>query len=137
VGRATVATRPPPTSKRAAADPVRMIEAQVQAAFVKYLIEGGWQVTTGNDDHTDVIARRDEYVGCRGQGSDFRAGSRRRHGVWATASKDARSARDTSIRLSRAGTRPEGLPFVSSEVRRRIGIDVWTVDEAGNVQLVE
>ena len=35
-----------------------MIEAEVQAAFVKYLNERGWKVVTDNPDYTDVIARR-------------------------------------------------------------------------------
>ena len=35
-----------------------MIEAAVQDAFAKHLIERGWEVKTDNDDHTDVIARR-------------------------------------------------------------------------------
>jgi hypothetical protein len=39
-----------------------MIEAEVQAAFVKYLEELGWVVETQNDDHTDVIAWRGAEV---------------------------------------------------------------------------
>jgi hypothetical protein len=39
-----------------------MIEAKVQDAFVNYLKEGGWDVQTHNDDHTDVKAWRGDEV---------------------------------------------------------------------------
>ncbi|WP_028638880.1 hypothetical protein [Nocardioides sp. URHA0032] len=35
-----------------------MTEAEVEAALVAHLLERGWDVTTTNLDHTDVIARR-------------------------------------------------------------------------------
>jgi hypothetical protein len=39
-----------------------VIEPAVQPAFVRYLIERGWEVTTDNADHTDVIARRGDEL---------------------------------------------------------------------------
>ena len=35
-----------------------MKEAAVEAAFVHYLLERGWDVDTDKVDHTDVVARR-------------------------------------------------------------------------------
>jgi hypothetical protein len=115
-----------------------MMEAAVQAAFVRYLIERGWEVTTDNADYTDVIARRgDELLLAEVKGTTSSAGL------------DVDTAYGQLLRRMRE--RPQTVRFalvvpesarrsdlrVSDEVRRRIGIDVWTVDEAGNVQLVE
>jgi hypothetical protein len=114
-----------------------MIEAAVQAAFVDYLIERGWEVTTDNADYTDVIARRgDELLLAEVKGTTTSAGL------------DVDTAYGQLLRRIRE--RPEAARYalvvpesalraalrVSDEVRRRLGMDVWVVDEAGNVQLV-
>jgi hypothetical protein len=115
-----------------------MIEAEVQAAFVKYLIECGWEVTTEIGDYTDVIGRRgDELLVAEVKGTTSSPGL------------DVDTAYGQLLR--RMGDRPEGVRYalvvpdsarrvalrVSDKVRRRLGIDVWTVDEAGNIQLVD
>jgi hypothetical protein len=115
-----------------------MKEAEVQAAFVKYLIERGWDVTTDNDDHTDVEARRGaEVLVAEVKGTTPYPGL------------DVDTAYGQLLR--RMGDRPERVryalvvpdsarrsaPRVPDKVRRRLGIDVWTVDEAGDTQLVD
>lgn len=37
-------------------------EKQVEVAFVAYLVDNGWAVTTVNDDHSDLIAKRGSEV---------------------------------------------------------------------------
>jgi hypothetical protein len=115
-----------------------MIEEEVQAAFVKYLEEGGWDVKTKNDDYTDVIA-------CRG--AEVLVAEVK--GTTSSLGLDVDTAYGQLLR--RMGDRPEGVRYalvvpdsarrfalrVSDKVRRRFGIEVWTVDEAGNVQLVD
>ncbi|MGO9692554.1 MAG: hypothetical protein ACLPYO_01785 [Mycobacterium sp.] len=115
-----------------------MIEAEVQAASVNYLKEGGWDVQTHNDDHADVRARRgDEVLVAEVKGTTSSPGL------------DVDTAYGQLLR--RMGDRPEVVRYalvvpdsarrfalrVLDKVRWRLGIDVWTVDEAGNVQLVE
>jgi hypothetical protein len=115
-----------------------MIEAEVQAAFVNYLKEGGWEVQTHNADHIDVKAwRGDEVLVAEVKGTTTSPGL------------DVDTAYGQLLR--RMGDRPEGVRYalvvpdsarrsalrVSDEVRRRLGIEVWTVDEAGNVQASE
>lgn len=115
-----------------------MMEAAVQLAFVKYLIERGWEVTTDNADYTDVIAGRgDELLLAEVKGTTTAAGL------------DVDTAYGQLLRRMRE--RPETVRYalvvpestrraalrVTDEVRRMLGIDVWVVDEAGNVQRVE
>jgi len=84
-----------------------MIEAQVQAAFVKYLIERGWEVTTDNADYTDVMARRgDDLLLAEVKGTTSSSGLDV-DSVRATTSQDARAVRDSPIRLGRAGVGPK------------------------------
>jgi hypothetical protein len=114
-----------------------MIEAQVQAAFVKYLAERGWKVNTENADYADVFARRgDELLVAEVKGTTSDAGT------------DLDTAYGQLLRRMRE--RPETVRYVlvvpesartaalrvSDEVRRLLGIDVWVVDEGGNVELI-
>ena len=115
-----------------------MIEAQVQAAFVKYLIERGWEVTTDNADYTDVMARRgDDLLLAEVKGTTSSSGL----DVDTAYGQLLRRMRERSETVQYALVVPESARRsalrVADEVRRRLGIDVWTVDEAGSVQLVE
>ncbi|OBG38120.1 hypothetical protein [Mycobacterium sp. E3198] len=115
-----------------------MKEAEVQAAFVDYLQERGWKVKTHNDDHADVKAWR---------GENFLVAEVK--GATTDSGLDVDTAYGQLLR--RMGDRSDGIRYalvvpdsarraalrVSEEVRRRLGIDVWTVDEAGNIQLVD
>jgi hypothetical protein len=116
---------------------VLMKEAQVQAAFVEYLIERGWEVTTDNVDHTDVVAHRgDDLLLAEVKGTTSSAGVDvdtaygqllRRMREWPETVQYAlvvpESARKSALR-------------VSDKLRRLLGIELWVVDEVGNVQLV-
>ena len=111
-----------------------MTEAQVQAAFVEYLIERGWIVETDNADHTDVIARRgDELVvgEVKGKTSETGLDVDTAYGQLLRRMRD----RPETVRYALvvpASARSAALR-VSDEVRRRLGIDVWVVDETGSV----
>lgn len=115
-----------------------MKEAEVERVFVDYLAEHGWKVKTDKSDHADVVAwRGDEMLVAEVKGTTADVGT------------DLDTAYGQLLRRMR--DRPETARYalvlphsvlksalrVSDEVRRRIGIDVWTVDEAGNVQLVD
>ena len=115
-----------------------MREPEVQDAFAKYLIEHGWEVKTDNDDYTDVIAwRGDELLVAEVKGTTSAPGL----DVDTAYGQLLRRMRDRPETVRYALVVPDSARMsalrVSDEVRRRIGIDVWTVDEAGNVQLAE
>jgi len=113
-----------------------MIEKDVQDAFVKYLTEQGWDVTTENRDYVDVIAQR----GAESLVAEVK-------GTTSSSGLDVDTAYGQLLR--RMTNRPEGVRYalvvpesihalatrVPDEVRRRLGIDIWTVDETGNVKL--
>jgi hypothetical protein len=113
-------------------------EAEVEAAFVRYLLERGWDVDTDKVDHADVVARRGaEHIVAEVKGTTTSPGL------------DVDTAYGQLLR--RMGDRPEGTCFaivvpesarkaalrVPEEVRWRFGIDVWVVDELGTVALVQ
>jgi Holliday junction resolvase len=107
-----------------------MIEAEVQDAFAKYLIEHGWEVKTDNHDHTDVIARRgDELLVAEVKGTTSEPGL----DVDTAYGQLLRRMQDRPEAVRYALVVPESaLRFalrVSDEVRGKLGIDVWTVDE--------
>jgi hypothetical protein len=115
-----------------------MIEAEVQDAFARHLLERGWEVKTDNDDHTDVIAQRgDEVLIAEIKGTTTSPGL----DVDTAYGQLLRRMRDRPETVRYALVVPESAQRfavrVSDEVRRRFGIDVWTVDEAGNVQLIQ
>jgi hypothetical protein len=113
-------------------------ESEVEAAFVSYLLERGWDVDTDRVDHADVVARRGaEHIVAEVKGATAAPGL------------DVDTAYGQLLR--RMGDRPEGTRFaivvpesarkaalrVPEEVRWRFGIDVWVVDELGSVALVQ
>jgi hypothetical protein len=115
-----------------------VIEAQVQIVFVKYLNELGWEVTTDNADHTDVVARR---------GSELLIAEVK--GTTSSPGLDVDTAYGQLLRRMQ-DDHPLGARYalvvpdsarkfavrVSEHVRKRVGIEVWAVDEAGAVQSV-
>lgn len=113
-------------------------EAEVEAAFVRYLLERGWDVDTDKVDHADVVARR---------GAEHIVAEIMR----TTAAPGLDVDTTYGQLLRRMGDRPEGTRFaivvhesarkaalrVPEEVRWRFGIDVWVVDRLGSVALVQ
>lgn len=113
-------------------------EAEVEAAFVHYLLDRGWDVDTGKVDHADVVARR---------GAEHLVAEVK--GTTAAPGLDVDTAYGQLLR--RMGDRPEDTRFamvvpesarraarrVPAEVRWKFGIDVWVVDELGSVVLVQ
>src|SRR4051794_30119433 len=113
-------------------------EAEVEAAFVRYLVERGWDVDTDKVDHADVVARRNaEHLVAEVKGTTTSPGL------------DVDTAYGQLLR--RMGDRPEGTRFaivvpksarraalrVPEEIRWRFCIDVWVVSELGAVELGE
>ena len=113
-------------------------EAEVEAAFVRYLLERGWDVDTDKVDHADVVARRGaEHLVAEVKGTTTSAGL------------DVDTGYGQLLR--RMGDRPEGTRFaivvpesarkaalrVPGEVRWRLAIDVWVVTELGSVELAD
>ena len=73
-------------------------EAEVEAAFVRYLLERGWDVDTDKTDHADVVARRGaEYIVAEVKGTTAAPGL------------DVDTAYGQLLR--RMGDRPEGTRF--------------------------
>lgn len=114
-----------------------MTEAEVQAAFVLYLMERGWDPRTNNANYTDVIATRGaerllaEVKGdmtATGIDVDTAYGQllRRMDGDEATdyALVVPERARAAALRVSDA-------------VRRRLDITVFVVDDLGRVHHLE
>ena len=113
-------------------------EAEVEAAFVRYLLVRGWDVATDKVDHADVVARRGaEHVVAEVKGTTTSPGL------------DVDTAYGQLLR--RMGDRPEGTRFaivvpasarraalrVSDEIRSKFDIDVWIVTESGSVELAQ
>jgi hypothetical protein len=116
----------------------RVNEAEVEAAFVRYLLERGWDVDTDKVDHADVVARRGaESIVAEVKGTSTSPGL------------DVDRAYGHLLR--RIGDRPEGTRFaivvpesarkpalrVPEEVRWRFRIDIWVVTDLGTVALAE
>ena len=113
-------------------------ETEVEAAFVRYLLDRGWDVDTDKIDHADVVARRGaEHIVAEVKGTTTSPGL------------DVDTAYGQLLR--RMGDRPEGTRFaivvpesarkaavrVPAEIRWKFGIDVWVVTELGSVELAE
>ena len=112
-------------------------EAEVEAAFVRYLLELGWDVDTDKVDHADVVARRGtEHLVAEVKGTTSSPGLDvdtaygqllRRMGDCPVGTRFAivvpKSARNAALRV------PE-------EIRWKFDIGVWVVSELGSVERV-
>lgn len=111
-------------------------ETEVEGAFVRYLLDRGWDVDTDGVDHADVVARRGaEHIVAEVKGTTTSPGL------------DVDTAYGQLLR--RMGDRPDGTRFaivvpesarkaavrVPAEIRWKFGIDVWVVTELGSVEL--
>lgn len=112
-----------------------MKEAAVEAAFVRHLLERGWDVSTDKADHVDVVARRGaEHIVAEVKGTT------------ASAGLDVDTAYGQLLR--RMVDRSEGTRFaivvpesarraalrVPADIRKRLDIDVWIVNDFGTVE---
>lgn len=120
---------------RADSDDGPVKEAEVVAAFAAYLRERGWDVTTTNADYSDVIAKRGAerliaevkgHTGSPGLDVDTMYGQILRR--MTTANQDSTYAVVVPETLAKAVLR------VSDEVRGRLRIEVFLVDDLGAVR---
>ncbi len=111
-----------------------MTEAEVEAAFVRYLLERGWDVTTDSADHTDVLAHRGAerivaeikgHTSSPGLDVDTLYGQLLRR--MTAPGEDTRYALVVPISLQ---TKVERVP---APVRDLLDIDMWLVDDDGDV----
>lgn len=113
-----------------------LTELEVEAAFMAYLTERGWDVTATNDDFTDLIARR---------GAELLVAEVKGHTKSAGAAIDIgygqllrRMSVDHPDLVEYALVVPETLLWhverVQPETRRRCGIEVYLVDDFGGVR---
>lgn len=112
-----------------------LTESQVEAAFIAYLQERGWAVTTTNVDYTDLIATR---------GAELLLAELKGHTKSPETAIDIGygqllrriKADDESARY--ALVVPETLMWhverVNAAVRARIGIEVFLIDDLGVVR---
>lgn len=113
-----------------------MKEAAVEAAFVRHLLERGWDVSTDKADHVDVVARRGaEHIVAEVKGTTSSAGL------------DVDTAYGQLLR--RMVDRPDGTRFalvvpesarraalrVPADIRKKLDIDVWIVNDFGTIEL--
>ena len=115
-----------------------MTEAQVEAAVVAHLLERGWDVTTANPDHTDVIARRGaelivaEVKGHTGStGTDIDTG----YGQLLRRMTDANV--DATFVLAVPETLRTAAARVPARVRRSLGLEVWLVPDVGAIRVLD
>jgi hypothetical protein len=118
---------------------VGMKEAQVQEAWVRYLMDRAWDVTTSNADFTDVIARR---------GAELLLAEVKGHTT--SPGLDVDTVYGQLLRRMKPETRdltryalvvPESMvgavQRVARPVRRLIGIEVYLVSDLGQVRRFE
>ena len=109
-----------------------MREPEVQAKFVAYLIERGWDVSTQNADHADLIARRGaERLVAEVKGHTSSPGL----DVDTAYGQLLRRMTDDNCDSEFALVVPESLEGsvvrVPGRVRRQLGVEVWLVPDSG------
>src|SRR5687768_3110414 len=108
-----------------------MREVEVQAAFVAHLRERGWDVSTENADHTDVVAKRgSEWILAEVKGNTSSPGL---DVDTAYGQLLRRMGREGDVRY--AVVVPESVALavrrVPRSVRSALDIEVWLVGEDG------
>lgn len=114
---------------------MHLTEHEVERAFVAYLVERGWDVTTVNDDFTDLIAKRGaELLIAELKGHTKSAGTAIDIGygqLLRRMNPDLEAARYALVV-------PESLAMLVSRVhpavRRQVQIEVFAVAENGAVR---
>ena len=111
-----------------------MTEKETEAAFVRFLLAEGWDVSTNNADHSDVIARRGaelliaEVKGHTSEpGLDTTPCTGRCSGAW---------PRRCATPSTRWWSRIVGAEGVEGRqaLRDKFAIEVYLVDETGAVR---
>lgn len=115
-----------------------MMEADVQRAFERYLFERGWDIDAPGRGQADICAQRGaellvgEVKGTTSSpGLDVDTGYGQLLRRMSPAHEEARYALIGPVALSRS------LERVDVAVRRRLGIELFVVDDLGHVHAVE
>lgn len=116
---------------------VLLTEAVVEASVVSYLLERGWDVTTDNDDFTDVVARRGTeklLVEVKGHTKSAGAAVDIGYGQLLRRMDPLQATARYVLAL------PDSLRWhaerVPETVRRRVGIELFLVAEDGEVTVL-
>jgi len=114
-------------------------EADVEAAFVSWLIERGWDVTTNNADYTDVIAKRGaELLLAEVKGNTSSPGLDVDTGFGQLL---RRMKPDLGDQVRYAVVVPESMVVavsrVAPHVRKLLDMDIFLVSDLGGVRLLE
>jgi len=117
---------------------VPLTELEVETAFAAHLAADGWMITTLNSDFTDLIAMRGEEVliaEVKGHTKSAGAAIDIGYGQILRRMNSSGSPRRYALVV------PDSLRFhasrVDAAVRERIGIEVFLVDESGNVESLQ
>lgn len=110
-------------------------ELEVEAAFMAYLVERGWAVTTTNDDFTDLIAKRGaELLIAEVKGHTKSAGAAVDIGYGQLLRRMTPERDHAEYALVAPETLLWHVERVHAETRRRCGITVYLVDDMGRVR---
>ena len=114
-----------------------MKEAEVEAAFISYLIERGWDVDTGTLGHADVIARRGaEHLVAEVKGTTTSPGLDVDTGYGQLLRRMGEGPEDTRFAIVVSESALKAALRVPEVVRRKLGIEVYVVTDAGIVEPV-
>lgn len=111
-----------------------MTESEVEAALVAHLLERGWDVTTANPDHTDVIARRGaELIIAEVKGHTSDAGTDLDTGYGQLLRRMTDANADATFVLAIPESLRAAAARVPARARRKLGVEVWLVPDVGPV----
>lgn len=110
-------------------------EADVQQAFVQYLLDRRWDVHVDNADHTDVIAKRGaELLVAEVKGKTTEPGLDVDTGYGQLLRAISRYPDASTYALVAPEALLTAVTRVSPEVRGRVGIELYLVDDLGQVR---
>jgi predicted RNA methylase len=112
-------------------------EKQVEVAFVAYLVEGGWEVTTLNDEHSDLIAKRGaEVLVAELKGHTKSAGTAMDIGYGQLLRRMNPDHKAWHYALVVPETLRWHVERVRADVRASVGITVFLVDQNDQVHVL-
>ena len=112
-------------------------EAEVEAAFVRHLLERGWDVTTDKAEYVDVIAKRGaEHIVAEVKGTTSSAGLDVDTAYGQLLRRMSGRPEDTRFALVVPESARRAALRVPAEIRRKLDIDVWVANDLGTVDVI-